>query len=398
MAANNSTHGLSNQDVFLRFFAGIVLRFIASFATVMNICVLLLLVRLKKNFRNYSYWFQILVLASEDLFNGLASLALTFYDLELFRTSAIACSVILCAFMCCQVNTLLGICCICVNRFRSIQTIDKLREPNMGYQPEIAVAFAALLSILYSILPFLVFPLNSVMPACSVPTLLGSNNVRTYKLLTAFGLIVPLAIINVLYSICLVKLRRVNANIRPVGSEEKSQCITRSPATEETFDVASASKDKPYQMKVDPANSHGQNPDKTVHQENSKIPPAAQVQATCIEACSTSVAADTSGKTGKNQRWGPSRVHASTRETQSRAVKLLGIILFLTNITVIIPVSLLLRGTIRAESDAGGSALGITLLALNSLADAFVYGFYAVEIRKYIHGKIMYIGHLFCFR
>ena len=398
MAANYSTHELSKQNVSLRFFAGIVLRFIASFATVMNICVLLLLVRLKQNFRNYNYWFQILVLASEDLFNGLVSLALTFCNLELFRTSAITCSVILCAYICCQLNTLLGICCICVNRFRSIRTIDKLRESNMGYQQEIAVAFAALLSIVYSILPFLVFPLNSVMPACSVPTLLGSNNARTYNLLTTFGLIVPLAIINVLYSFCLVKLRRVNAKIRPVGREENSECITRSPATEETFDVASASMDKPYQMKADPANSHGQNPDKTIHQENSKIPPVAQVQATCIEECSTSATVDTSGKTGKNQRWGPFRVRASTRETQSRAVKLLSIILFLTNITVIIPVSLLLRDTIRAESDAGASALGITLLALNSLADAFVYGFYAVEIRKYVHGKIMYIGHLFCSR
>ena len=360
----------------------------------MNIGVLVLLVRLRKSFRNYSYWFQILVLSSEDLFNGLSSLAITFYDLELFRTSAVACGVILWVYMCSQMNTLLGICCICINRFRSIRAIDKLREPNMGYQQEISLAIAALISIVYSMMPFLIFPLNSVMPACSIPTILGASNERTYKLLTAFGLIVPLAIIDILYSICLVKLRQMNAKIGPaVDRDGNNESIPRVPATEETLEGTSASQDK--QMKTGHVGLHG-----SIVEDCSKISKVAQLQAASLEECSTTAASvDTIGNTRQNQRRGAqSRVRASTRETQSRAVKLLGIILVLTNITVIIPVALLLRDMIRAKSEASGSAIGITFLALNALIDAFVYGFYAVEIRKYVYGKIMYIGHLFCLR
>ena len=405
MATNNSTEAvpaaMANQTNFFTY-AAIALRFIASFATITNICVLLLLIRLKKKFRNYSYWFQILVLSSEDLFNGLASLSLTFFDLELFRTSAIACSVILFAYACSQINTLLGICCICVNRFRSIRTIDRLKEPNFGYQQEFSLVFAALFSIVYSLLPFLIFPLNrSVMPLCSAPTLLGPN-IQAYKLMLAFGLIIPLAIINVLYSICLVKLRRVNTKIRPIDRHSKSDYVTRAPMTEETHEGTSESKEKSHNLKTDSGDSHENIPnvrhDRNSHQERSKMAELAQEQAQAHsnEDCSISATADTARKIGKSQRL-TTRVRASTRETQSRAVKLLGIILFLTNITVIIPVSLLLRDTFAPELQTGGSSsLGLIMLALNSLVDAFVYGFFAVEIRTYIHAKLGYIGRLFC--
>ena len=396
-ATNNSTQAFSNQDVFLRFFAGIILRLIAILATIMNIGVLVLLIRLKIKFRNYSYWFQIMVLSSEDLFNGLSSLALTFFDLELFRTSAVACSVILCAYMCSQMNTLLGICCICINRFKSIRSIDKIRDPNVRYQQEISVAIVAIISIAYSLMPFLVFPLNNTLPACSIPNLLNPNNARTYKLLTSFGLIIPLAIIDVLYSICLVKLRHVNVKIKPTIGQEGTHMteIGSVPVTEETMDGVSRRTEN--QPKTGGATiSSG-----SILYESCKTSTVTHEQRTPIEECSiaTTTCPDTTGTNRLDQTRGTlSRARASTIETQSRAIKLLGIILLTTNITVMIPVVLLLRDTIRAQSDTGGSAMGVTLLALNALIDAFVYGFYAVEIRKYVYGKIVLIGRLICSR
>ena len=377
MATNNSTEAdlrtMSSSTNFLNFAACFV-RVTAGFATIMNICVLLLLVRLKRNFRNYNYWFQILVLSSEDLFNGISSLLLTFFDSEIFRTSAIACGFVLCAYVCSQINTLLGICCICVNRFRSILTIDKLREPTFGYQQEISVLLAVLISIVYSILPYLIFPLNrSVMPVCSTQTLLGPN-VQAYKLMLAFGLLIPLAIINVLYSICLAKLRRVNAKIRPTDGQGTSNYITGVSMTEETHERTSGSKDKSRDWKTN----------------------VTQLPEHSYEHCSTSVGTDTTLNAGKNKRLAVTRARVSKKEGHSRAVKLLGIILLLTNITVIIPVSLLLRDTFAPELQSGGSAaLGMMMLPLNSLVDAFVYGFFSVEIRTYIYTKLVCIGRLF---
>ena len=156
MSTNNSTDadlGQTPSPTNFFSYAAFVLRFIAGFATIMNLCVLLLLVHLKKTFRNYTYWFQILVLSSEDLFNGLSSLLLTFFDLDFFRTSTIACSVMICAYAFAQIkNTTIGISCICVNRFRSILKIDKLQEPTFGYQQEIR--FLSLLSSALCILHF----------------------------------------------------------------------------------------------------------------------------------------------------------------------------------------------------------------------------------------------------
>ena len=403
MATNNSTEavlGTAPSPTNFFTYAAFVLRFIAGFATIMNICVLLLLVRLKRNFRNYNYWFQILVLSSEDLFNGLSALALTFFDFEIFRTNAIACGVILCTYACSQINTLLGICCICVNRFRCILTIDKLQEPTFGYQQEISILLAVLVSIVYSLLPYLIFPLNrSVIHACSAPALLGPN-IQAYKLIFAFGLLTPLAIINVLYSICLVKLRRVNARIRPADGPVKSNYITRVSLTEETHEGTSGSKDKSRDWETKVSDSHDKisnASDRKGVKEKSELTGIQQLPAHSNEHCSTSTGTDNSGKAVKNEQLTATGVRSSMNEVHSRAVKLLGIILLLTNITVIIPVSLLIRDTIAPELQTNGSAsLGLIMLPLNSLIDAFVYGFFSVEIRTFIHKKLMYIGRLFC--
>ena len=62
------------------------------FATVINICVLLLLVHLKLKFVITAIGF----LSDRGSFKrGLSTLALTFFDLEIFRTSAIACGILL---------------------------------------------------------------------------------------------------------------------------------------------------------------------------------------------------------------------------------------------------------------------------------------------------------------
>ena len=80
------------------------------------------------------------------------------------------------------------------------------------------------------------------------------------------------------------------------------------------------------------------------------------------------------------------------REVQIRAIKLLGIILVLNNVTTIIPLSTMLRDVIVSEPAVanfnGLTALGFVFLSLNSLVDAFVYGFYTHEIRSLIWTKL----------
>ena len=404
MASNNTTGAnLETESNSTNIFAvgAIVLRFIAVFATIMNTCVLLLLVRLKRNFRNYSYWFQIVVLSSEDLLNGLSSFALTFFDLEIFRTSATACGILLWAYACSQINTLLGICCICVNRFRGILIIDKLQEPTFGYQQEVSILLAALISIVYSSIPYLTIPLSSSkMPVCSTATLFGPN-VKTYKLTLASGLIIPLAIINVLYSICLVELRRVNTRVKPLIGQWRSSYVTRIPRTHESQAGTSGEGDRSLSLKTNEADTH-ENISKITDQKvlKDKMKCIEDITKQSKDHCSTSTGTDSTGnatKTCKNERsTATDRVRARMKEANSRAIKLLGIILFLTNITVIIPVSLLIRDTVAPQLQAGGNVvLGMLMLPLNSLVDAFVYGFFSVEIRTFIRSKVEFIWRLF---
>ena len=373
-----------------------LLRFIAVFATIMNMCVLSLLVRLKRNFRNYSYWFQIVVLSSADLLNGLFTFTLTFFDLEFFRTSAIACGILLWAYACSQINTLLGICCICVNRFRGILMIDKLQEPSFGYQQEISILVAALISIAYSLLPYLIFPLNrSPKPLCVTATLFGSN-VKTYKLTLAFGLIIPLAIINVLYSVCLVELRRINAKVKPSGEHERSRNITRVPVTQVSQAGASGERDTSLDMKANTPDFHENkliDSDRKI-KDGSKMT-VLEVIPQSTDQCSTS-GTDTTGKATEKEKSTTIGVRARTKEAHSRAVKLLGIILIFSNITVIMPASLLIRDTVAPGTQSTGMAsIGMLMLPLNSLIDAFIYGFYSVEIRTYIRSNVDFMCRLF---
>lgn len=396
MSWNNSTETIPNQENFF-LYAAFILRLIASLAVFMNICVLFLLIKLKRTFRNYGYWFQILVLASADLLTGTASLPLTFFDHYVFRTNTIACSAILFAYSCTQTNTLLGIMCICVNRFRNIQNIDKLRESKPSFKPEIAVISAALFSMIYTLLPFLFLKLNTtVLPVCSAPALF-LGGIRTYKLLLLIGLIIPLVVINVLYAICLVKLRRANARIQPADQHIKVDFFTRHVKTDDRLQGTSTSKEMIKYLKVGAADTFNKtssrNIAETLDKKSSKPTPS-------IEECSTSATADTASSTGNTQSLASSNIRASTREAQSKAVKLLGIILFSTNIATIVPVFLLFRDTIVSSEEqmAGSSAFGLALLCLNSLVDAFVYGLYATEIRTYIHTKLTNIKRLCCTR
>ena len=413
MAFNNSTVAVQTQQNPFAY-AIFLLRIIASFATFTNLCILILLIRLKKSFHNYSYWFQILVLAGEDLFNGLTSFGLCFYDLKIFK-NYLACSFIICAYTCAQINTLLAICCICVSRFRSIQNINKLGEPGSRYHQEISIVIVAVFSIIYASLPY--FTLNittSSLPMCAAPILFGSQ-VRTYKLLIALGLAIPLITINILYGICLVKLKHVNTTVEPASQRVKSALISCSQITEDTYDSRSSTKGIPFHLTSGKSSFHNMSVgnlentpkgnEKPLNTTSATKPISVEdsVQDTGLERnfpistedCSTS-ATNSALNSGRSKLPKYSKARKNTRELQYRAIKLLGIILFTSNIATVVPVAVLLRDVTLTENIPGdGSAVGMVLVSLNSLVDAFVYGLYAVEIRTYIHKKLIMVRQLF---
>ena len=493
MASNNSTLALQTEaNLFV--YAIFLLRMIGSSAIFVNLCVLILLVKLKKSFHNYSYWFQILVLSGEDLFNGLASVALSFLGFEIF-TNYVACSVLFCAYTFAQINTLMAICCICVNRFRSIQNIKKLGDSKSGYHQEISIALVIVYSLVYAAVPFLALNITTTkLPICAVPPIFGSNT-RTYKVLLAVGLALPLIAINIMYGVCLMKLKKLKTAVGPMNQHAKSDLSSCAQITEETYDCKFTTKDNPCHTTTDIFHnnvsfrnfekesiqkvSNPTNVTNSIHTPGKlqvigstrdfptateecsgklqvigstrdfptateecsgklqvtgstrdfptateecsgklqvigstrDFPTATEECSgklqvigstrdfpTATEECSTS-ATDSVLKFGRSNPPKYSKAYKNKRETQYRAIKLLGIILFMSNIATIIPLVFLFRDVIVDENISGGGiAVGMVFLALNSLVDAFVYGLYAVEIRNYIQKKARRLQQLFSCR
>ena len=384
-----------------------LLRVISSLAILMNICIICLMVRLKNSFRNYSYWFQITVLTSEDTLNGLASFALTFYDLKLFKTNYIACSVLLCGYICTQINTLLAICCICVSRFLNIQGINKFRETKSGYRQEVSIVLTTVFGIVYASLPFLTLNVRTTsLQMCRATVIFGSQ-VRTYKLLTSLGLIIPLLVINILYSICLLKLKRVNSTVKPLSHHAASNLSSDSRVTEEISTnkyITSPVKPDRCSLQIEQSvHAKEQNVAQwneiinLTHIKRSRQIPSPSTSQPVTLASSSSPITHSSFKSVRKSHLHYSQSSRNTREAQCRAIKLLGIVLFTSNIATIIPLAFMLRDVILSINIAGGAtSLGLVFLSLNSLVDAFVYGLYAREIRTFLRSKFTKFRQLLC--
>ena len=360
-------------------YAVLCLRVLSCLAIVANSSVLLLLIRLKKTFRNYNYWFQILVLSSEDLFNGVSSLAMSFFTSEVFMNNYIACCTILWAYMCSQLNTLWAICCICINRFRRIQSIDKLGEMRSGYLLEISVVTAAVFSAVYALFPYFIWNIKKTdLPSCT-PVDLFVDDIDRYKLTMSVGLLGPLFIIDVLYGICLFKLRRASSKVKPETQRSASDMGSCSQATKDTVVKNNCNSNKAFGL---PGNSM---------QYNATDPISVQDGNTNI---SLTVPRDGCSNTSKETASiVPAKARIGRRETQVKAVRMLGIVLFLSNIATVLPVSFMIRDIVMSAItggnyvDGGGTAVGIIFLSLNSLVDSFVYGLYSAEIRNFLREK-----------
>ena len=393
MANNSSSITVQNQkQSILLIYSVILFRSIGSFAIIMNVCVILLTIKLRKTFRNYSYWFQILVLASQDLLNGISSFSMSFYDYEVFKINYIACTAILWLFVCCQINTLMAMCCICINRFRRVRNIDKLGENRSGYQQELSILLVSVFSIIYASIPYFAFERTTTYLQNCSPVYFFPVHINDFKILFSAGLGLPLIIINCLYGICLFKLRNAVAKVKPVTKKGTTQIVSCSQVTKET----TAENDYSVTPTVDRKGGLFHNISSRINRDPDEVKDSAYQTnisvVTSLEECSTSYMETTFGA-GRQQQAVYSEVHKGRRETQVRAVKLLGIILFTSDIATIIPLSFMIRDVVLWETSesphisAGGTALGIVFLSLNSLVDSFVYGLYAVEIRSFILTK-----------
>ena len=119
---------------------------IASLAIILNSGVLVCLVKRKKSFQNYGYWFQLVVLAGVDLCNGVVSLSLAFLRTDLGKTNYIVCGALITLFIFAQINTLCTICCICVNRFRCIQKLKQFVEKRTSLEQKLSFLVASIIS------------------------------------------------------------------------------------------------------------------------------------------------------------------------------------------------------------------------------------------------------------
>ena len=371
----NSTMDEQDQQNNLFLVSLKLLRFFSIFAVLMNLCVLVFLIRLKRTFRSYSHWFQVLVLVDTDLFNGMVSFTFSFRHYKVFKSNYIACSVIIWAYLWCQINTLLAMCYICVNRFRSLQNIRKLtREKRRVCQQISIILLVSIVSIVYSCVPFYLWNITKTyLPSCTGAYLFGFRK-RCFKIFMSLGLMVPLTIINMLYGICLFKLQCVSLAVSPVILQsirktgfQSQQRIDAQDQNEIPVPLPGNGADPLFQNKSSPSNSDSSSFPKTDHRSTEKD-------------------ASSASETGQDTR-------TVRRQKQVRAIKMLGMILFLTDITTIVPVAALLRDVFSAEdgdtSGGGGTPLGVIFLSLNSLVDSFVYGLYTTEIRSFLRQKFM---------
>ena len=342
-------------------------------AVFMNVAVLLCLLQLKKTFRSKDYWFQLVLLSLVDAFNGITTMCLS---LVTFPIHYAACSIILCLFIFSQINTLSSICCVCVNRFRCLQNMEQKRDEKTLCRQEVAVAAISFLCLAYCSLPYLILDTNKSDALLCRSTILFGSQDRYYKLHASVGVFIPLIIINVLYTICVVKLFRSRAKISPSTSTE--QQIDRTTTTQLTTQTCSSNSVATPGTKMASALSIGEG--------LSETEPAIS-SATSSKGAAVNVTQDKL----VNQ---PAPVHNNTvfkarKEAQTNAMVLLGIILLFANIGTIYPFADMMRIGLRSDDKPNpGNSLAISFLSLNPVIDAIVYGFYSKEIRNYLKSGV----------
>ena len=224
MLTNNTTVNFNIQDLDLGFYGLTILLPVAALSIILNTGVLICLIRRKISFSNYGYWFQLVVLASVDVCNGFVSACLSFVTTELFATNYIACSVLVCLFVCSQINTLCTTCSICINRYLGLKNLKAI-ETKSSFHKKLSVISASAISCLYCAGPFFIWDVRKGhMEYCQSAYLFGVNE-RYYKIYICVGIFIPWLITNILYGICVMKLRRASATIRPAQGEKTSSHI-----------------------------------------------------------------------------------------------------------------------------------------------------------------------------
>lgn len=356
-----------------------MVRIFGSLGLVMNASVILCLIKLKKTFRSKDYWFQLLILAMVDVFNG----GITFLlSVMIFPIHYAACSVIIYFFIFSQINTLCAICCVCVNRFRCLRNLEQKRDEKTLCRQEVALAAVSFLCLIYCALPFLILDVRkSNAVRCKSTVLFGIQD-KYYKLHASIGVLVPLAIINVLYSVCVVKLIRSRPKVSPVSTPRDRPSGTK-PFHSTADPSASTSADKSTNLTFLDTTKASSDIETTACAENTTQTTGSAVQANTSQAASNKH----SGTLPKAER---KVVFKARREAQTNAIVLLGIILILANASTIYPFTDMLLESFKTEfaGTSGGNAFAMSFLSLNSFIDAMVYGFYSKEIRNFIKAEI----------
>ena len=228
------------------------------------------------------------------------------------------------------------------------------------------------------------------MEECQAAYLFGTNE-RYYKMYLSVGIFVPWIITNILYGICVVKLKRSTVSVTPASTEcqsgHSSSFVTNGPnptVPKEQAPLARLNQNLP-ETNIDCSTSSSSSRAKIV--KTSATHPASK-------AVSTTASTRFSRKTSSQVRREVPVLNAR-RNVQIRAIKFLGIILVLNNFATIAPLAVMLRDVIVSDPDIasynGLTSLGFVSLSLNSLIDAFVYGFYTKEIRSFIVSEFQII-------
>ena len=344
------------------------LRLAGSLAIVSNAFILLCALHLRRKFRSRDYWLQIVILAGIDIFNGTVSLLLSILT---FDTNYIRCGFLLCLYMFSQINTLCAICCICVNRFRCLKNMDKTGSGILCRQ-ELGTAVLSVVSLLYCALPYFIWDLTEFEHKnCTAPVLFGDSN-GPYLLHTCTGVCVPLIVINILYGLCVHKLWKSRNSVAP---ENIAYLQTSTVSCKYDKDAVSR-KNKQNADNFDKLTNSGQSSSQETGQ-------------TSLSICGLTkqVGQDTpQQQTSSHEN---RHIFKKRRAAQSRAIKLLGIILILADVATIIPFSVLLRqgliDVIAGKTSKGsGNSIGVTCLSINAFVDAFVYGLCSREIRNFL--------------
>lgn len=418
MAFNNSSTALQ-APLPTRLYYPIVysLRMIATTSMALNFCVIILLIKLKKNFRNYNYWFQILVLASVDLFNGFSSFIRTFYRSSPFKDDLPACCAIMYGYMFCQVNTLSTICCICVYRFRLIHNINRLGFTISKYQQMIAFLLVTMVCLIYNTIPYFAWVNKQTVFRSCTPLMIFGVNMPQYRMFNFLSILLPLILMNILYGICLYKLkplRRMTNSLNQPSSEQipSSSQLTEESSTDNTRPRVDSSTDtlknsktgltlsvpRPRNAGTERAPVNGCSLSVNSSQKrNPRVKLSENLRLQRIRKSQVAPINKHSLPTTETPSFG---IYKTRKETQYKAVKFLGIILFLTNVTTLTPLSAMVRGLLlnsKASNDT--IVLGLICLSLNSCVNAFVYGLYAAEIRTYLkklfsHFRLLVVSHI----